>query len=158
MKKISREEQLEILRRRYEHRKTQGKSVILDELCEEYKFHRKHAVRLMNAVANAPGQPILHLGPEPRYESIAPVLETIWKAAEQPCGKRLVEALPLWVPFYQKRYETLTAKQRKLLGAISSASVQLSHNCERVMKGSVRQLCFLLPSFIDFRQFSLHFC
>lgn len=123
MKEISRGERLEILRKRYEHRKQPGKSVILDELCEEYKFHRKHAIRLMNAVAKEPGQPIIRLGPEPRYESIAPVLETIWKAAEQPCGKRLVEALPLWLPFYQKRSEPLTAKQRKLLGTISSASV-----------------------------------
>jgi hypothetical protein len=105
------------------HRNTEGKSLILDELCEEYKFHRKHAIRLMNAAAKEPAQPIIRLGPEPRYESIAAVLETIWKAAEQPCGKRLVEALPLWVPFYQKRYEPLSAKQRKLLGTISSASV-----------------------------------
>jgi hypothetical protein len=104
MKEISRKEQLENFQRRYVHRNTEGKSLILDELCEEYKFHRKHAIRLMNAVAKEPLQPIIRLGPEPRYESIAAVLETIWKAAEQPCGKRLVEALPLWVPFYQKRY------------------------------------------------------
>jgi hypothetical protein len=123
MKEISREEQLANLRRRYENRKSEGKSVILDELCEVFKFHRKHAIRLMNTVVNAPGHPIIRSGPEPRYESIGPVLETIWKAAEQPCGKRLVEALPLWVPFYQKRYEPLTPKQRKLLGTISSASV-----------------------------------
>lgn len=123
MKEISREEQLANLRRRYENRKSGGKSVILDELCEVFKFHRKHAIRLMNAGATAPGHPSIRSGPEPRYESIASVLETIWKAAEQPCGKRLVEALPLWVPCYQKRYEPLTAKQRQLLGTISSASV-----------------------------------
>jgi hypothetical protein len=68
-------------------------------------------------------QLLIRSGPEPQYESIGPVLERVWKADEQPCGKRLVEALPLWVPFYQKRYEALTAKQRQLLGTISSASV-----------------------------------
>jgi hypothetical protein len=123
MKEISREEQLENLRRRYEHRKSEGKSVILDELCEMYKFHRKHAIRLMNASQKVPSPPIIRSGPEPRYETIVPVLEEIWKAAEQPCGKRLVEALPLWLPFYQKRYEPLTSKQCKLLRSISSATV-----------------------------------
>jgi hypothetical protein len=77
----------------------------------------------MNASANPPGQRIIRAGPEPKYESIGPVVEAIWKAAEQPCGKRLVEALPLWIPFYQKRYEHLSVKQRQLLGSISPASV-----------------------------------
>jgi hypothetical protein len=123
MKEMSRAEQLEKLRWRYEHRKAEGKSVILDELCEDYGYHRKHAIRLMNAPAVLPGEPVVRCGPEPRYASICMVVETIWKAAEQPCGKRLVEALPLWVPFYQKRYERLTARQRQLLGSISAASL-----------------------------------
>ena len=38
---MSRAEQLEKLRWRYEHRKAEGKSVIMDELCEEYHYHRK---------------------------------------------------------------------------------------------------------------------
>ncbi len=123
MKEISRDEQLEKLRRRYEQRKAQGKSLILDELCEEHQYHRKHAIRLMNMPARVPGEPVIRLGPEPQFESIGPAVEMIWKAAEQPCGKRLVEVLPLWVPFYQKRYEALSAKQRKLLGTISAASL-----------------------------------
>ena len=123
MKELSREEQLEKLRRRYGHRNLAGKALILDELCAQYNYHRKHAIRLLNTPAAPPGQRIIRAGPEPRYESIGPVLQTIWQAAEQPCGKRLVEALPLWVPFYQKRYESLSAKQRQLLRAISPASV-----------------------------------
>jgi hypothetical protein len=137
MKEVSREEQLEKLRSRYAGRKDQGKSLILDELCEVFQFHRKHAIRLMNAPASSPGQAVIRLGPEPRYESIGPVVEKIWEAAEQPCGKRLVEALPLWVPFYQKRYESLTAKQRKLLQTISAASLDrlLAKNKARGLKG-----------------------
>ena len=123
MKELSRDEQLEKWRRRYHHRQCKGKAVILDELCEQYGYHRKHAIRLMNAPAPPPAERVVRSGPEPRYESIGPVLKVIWEAAEQPCGKRLVEALPLWVPFYQKRYEPLTARQRQLLAAISSASV-----------------------------------
>lgn len=122
MKEISREEQLEKLRRQYERRKPEGKTVILNELCEEHGYHRKHAIRLMNATAIAPEQRRNRCGPAPQYESIIDVLERIWKASEQPCGKRLVEALPLWMPFYEKHYEPLTAKQRKLLIAIGSAT------------------------------------
>ena len=138
MKDVSREEQLETLRRRYANRKAEGKSLILDELCADYDFHRKHAIRLMNTPATPPEQRIIRPGPEPRYESIASVVETIWKAAEQPCGKRLVEALPLWIPFYQKRYESLTAKQRKLLGMISPASTdRLLAKCKVANPGGI---------------------
>ncbi len=51
LKNISRAEQLERLRRRYEGRGPGGKSRILDELCEQYGYHRKHAIRLLNGVA-----------------------------------------------------------------------------------------------------------
>lgn len=123
MKKLSREEQLDQLRHRYVHRKTEGKARMLDELCEQYGYHRKHAIRLLNAPAPPPGPRPVRPGPEPRYAVIGPVIEAIWQAAEQPCGKRLVEALPLWLPSYQKHYEPLSAGQRQLLGAISPASV-----------------------------------
>ena len=109
MKELSREEQLKKVRSRYAGRKDRGKSLILNELCETFGFHRKHAIRLMNAPEGLPGDPVIRLGPEPRYESIVPVVEKIWESAEQPCGKRLVEALPLWIPFYQKRCEALCA-------------------------------------------------
>jgi hypothetical protein len=81
MKELSREEQLDKLRRRYAHRKPEGKARLLDELCEQYGYHRKHAIRLLNA------------------------------PAEPPCGKRWVEALPLWVPCSQKHSEPLSAHQ-----------------------------------------------
>ena len=51
LKTISREEQLEKLRRRYGSRGSEGKSRILDELCEQHGYHRKHAIRLLNGAA-----------------------------------------------------------------------------------------------------------
>jgi hypothetical protein len=123
MKELSRNEQLEKWRRSYRQRNPQGKSRILDELCEQHGYHRKHAIRLMNGPDEPAGPPGPRPGPEPRYEAIREVVAEIWKAAEQPCGKRLVEALPLWLPHYQKRREPLSARQRQLLAAISPASV-----------------------------------
>ena len=119
MKELSRHEQLAQWRKR----NPQGKARILDELCEQYGYHRKHAIRLMNEPDRPAGPASPRPGPEPRYEAVRLVVEEIWKASEQLCGKRLVEALPLWLPHYQKRYEPLSAKQRHLLAAISPASV-----------------------------------
>lgn len=123
MKTLSRDEQLQQWRKRYRQRNLQGKALILDTLCEQYGYHRKHAIRLMNEPAQASEPPGPRPGPEPRYEGIRVVVEEIWKASEQLCGKRLVEALPLWLPHYQRRYEPLSARQRQLLKAISPASV-----------------------------------
>ena len=121
MKELSRTEQLEKWRGIYKQRNPEGKTRILDELCEQYGYHRKHAIRLMNGAVE-PGPRNIRAGPEPRYEPIRLVLEAIWKASEQLCGKRLVEALPLWVPHFQTRYETLTRQQHRLLASISPAS------------------------------------
>jgi hypothetical protein len=122
MRELSRQEQLEQLRWRYERRKAQGKSRILDELCEQYYYHRKHAIGLMNGPRGSPQKRPPH-GPERRYQSIAAVLQSIWQAAEQPCGKRWVQVLPLWLPHYEKRYGALAPSPRRLVQAISAASV-----------------------------------
>src|ERR1035437_5673906 len=44
---LDREEQLQRLRERYARRNKQGKSRMLDELCEQYGYDRKHAVKLL---------------------------------------------------------------------------------------------------------------
>jgi len=120
LKNISREEQLERLRRRYQTRGVEGKRRLLDELCEQYGYHRKHAIRLLNDVARARKSPP---GPERQYEGIAELVERIWTAGEKPCGKRLVEMLPLWLPHYQRHYGKLLPCQRKLTGRVSAATL-----------------------------------
>ena len=120
MKNISRDQQLDNLRRRYAGRGSEGKSRILDELCEQYGYHRKHAIRLLNGSGVVRKSPP---GPQRQYEPIAEVVEKIWVAGEQPCGKRLVEMLPLWLPHYQRRYGKLLPRQRKLAEQVSPATL-----------------------------------
>lgn len=120
MKEMTREEQLEQMRRHYQQRGHQGKARILDELCELYSYHRKHAIRLMSKTPSPQRRP--PPGPQPRYEPIREVVQTIWSAGEQPCGKRLVPMLPLWLPHYQKRHGKLLPSQRKLVDQISAAT------------------------------------
>src|SRR5215472_251220 len=99
-RKLDRKEQLAVYRRRYQGRGLEGKGRLLDEFCEHYGYERKYAIKLLGrTVGPALGQRS-RPGPEPRYGPVLEVVERVWAAAEQLCGKRLVEALPLWVPHY----------------------------------------------------------
>ena len=110
------------LRARYERRGREGKTRLLDELCEDYGYERKYAIKLLgDTVPASSGR--RHPGPEPRYTPIEPVVRTIWLAAEQPCGKRLAPALPLWLRHYERHHGKLTARQRELLREVSPATL-----------------------------------
>lgn len=93
---------------------------MLDELCEQYGYHRKHAIRLLKG---SPGVRKSPPGPQRQYGGISEVVERIWAAGEQPCGKRLAQMLPLWLPHYQRRYGKLLPSQRKLSDKVSAATL-----------------------------------
>ena len=107
---------------RYEKRSREGKTRMLNELCEDHGYERKYAIKLLNGSLpkfNGGSRP----GPVPRYEVIEPIVRQIWLAAEQPCGKRLVPILRQWLPFYERRFGEVSSRQRKLVGKVSSASL-----------------------------------
>ena len=122
-RKIDRNEQLARLRRRYQGRGKEGKARLLDEFCEDYGYERKYAIKLLGASADAPDDKSSPPGPEPKYEPVSHVVTEIWKASEQLCGKRLVWALPLWLPHYERHYGKLLCKEKKLLEAVSAATL-----------------------------------
>ena len=77
------------LQGRYARRSREGKSRMLDELCEDHNYERKYAIKLLSGglpAASGRGPP----GPERLYAVIEPVVQHLWLAAAQPCGKRLV--------------------------------------------------------------------
>src|SRR5512147_1656543 len=95
MSQKGREEMLPRLRQRYMERGREGRSRMIDELCEQFGYSRKHAIKLLNARAGWGGDPAVAKGRPPVYGAeVVEVLLKIWQAAEQPCGKRLVELLP----------------------------------------------------------------
>lgn len=120
---LSRKEQLERLRARYQGRGKEGRTRLLDEFCEQYGYERKYAIKLLGQLASAARAKNPPPGPEPKYEAIHEVVVEVWKACEQLCGKRLVRALPLWLPHYERRYGRLLPRQRKLLGEVSAATL-----------------------------------
>jgi hypothetical protein len=122
-RKVDRREQLAVYRRRYEGRGAEGKSRLLDDFCEHYGYERKYAIKLLGGTVGPVRVKHSPPGPEPRYQPIVEVVEQVWAAAEQLCGKRLVRALPLWLPHYERRYGKLLPTQRKLIGQVSAATL-----------------------------------
>jgi hypothetical protein len=116
------EDLLPKLQARYAKRGREAKSRMLDELCEDYGYERKYAIKLLgNRLPKPSGRP--KPGPCPDYTAIEPVIKAIWLAAEQPCGKRLAPALKTWLPHYERHHEKLNAKQRRKLRSVSPATV-----------------------------------
>ena len=112
------------LSKRYRTSNKQEKGRILNELCEMSGFHKKHAIRLLNA-AKKKKKPRFNIGrpnlyPEKLY--LEP-LKRIWLLSDQPCGKRLKMALPLWLPHYGGAYETLEPSIYEGLLSMSSATI-----------------------------------
>ena len=57
------------LRQRYAGRGRQGKSLMIDELCEQFGYSRKHAIKLLNARSGWGGEPGGRRGRPPKYET-----------------------------------------------------------------------------------------
>ena len=82
---LDRTQQLERLRERYARRNKPGRSRMLDELCEQYGYDRKHAIKLLGDALPA-SKGTASPGPLPRYAAIREAEATIWEHAEQLCG------------------------------------------------------------------------
>jgi hypothetical protein len=116
------EDLLPRLQGRYQGRGREGRSAMIDELCADYGYERKYAIKMLGGTLPPPNgrkKP----GPPVQYSSVEPVVRTIWLAAEQPCGKRLKPALSLWLPHYERHHGRLRGRQRALLGQISAATL-----------------------------------
>ena len=108
MGKLSMELYLKKLSKRYKASTKSEKSLILKELCETSGYHKKHAIRLLNAKAIKKSQKKKQGRPKiyPDKAFLEP-LKRIWFICDQLCGKRLKMALPLWLPFYADEYGPL---------------------------------------------------
>lgn len=97
------------LQERYSKAKKSEKSVILTEFCDTSGYHKKHAIRLLNKKPTRRKKAKKKQGRPPLYnpERCLKPLKDIWLACDQPCGKRLKEAIPCWLPHYAKAYSEL---------------------------------------------------
>ena len=56
-------------------------------------------------------------------KEVVAVIKPIWLSSVQPCGKRLKELLPLWLPHFERREGALSKALRCSVLAASAATV-----------------------------------
>lgn len=123
MGKKEKQAYLKAIKWRYKKAGRADKGKILDEFCAVCGYARKYALRLLNQSGHQvptakPGRPSRYA----REEIIAP-LRAIWLATDQMASKRLVSALPLWLPYYEAAQGMLDSEIRKTLLSISPATI-----------------------------------
>lgn len=124
MSEKSREEVLKLMRVRYAGRGRPGRSKLIDEFCELSGYERKYAIKLLRGQRRIVGKQARKAGSKPKYgDPERAVLKEIWLAAEQPCGKRLKAALPLWLPHYEAERGEIDERLRERLLALSAATM-----------------------------------
>jgi hypothetical protein len=109
------------------------KTRLIDEVCEVCGYERKYAIKLLNGALKASGgkrgRKSLYGDPE-----LLKALKTIWLRSNLLCGKRLKQALPLWVRPYEKHFGSLSPDCREKLLKISPAGI------DRLLKPCKAQL------------------
>jgi len=125
MSQLTRKEVLAKLQKHYQRAGAEYKTKLITQAVELFGYHRKAAIR---ALGRRPGQepraPFI-LGRPKEYdpEKLLAVLKAIWLAALQPCGKRLVAALPNWVAAYEQDQRRLDGDLRRSLLKASAATL-----------------------------------
>lgn len=99
------------------------KKQILDHFCEVHNYHRKSATRLLNQLPSDNPRQKPGKAKEYKPEILLTPLKQLWLATDQMCGKRLKEALPLWLAHYSKHYPELSEAIHKQLLMMSPATI-----------------------------------
>jgi hypothetical protein len=122
--------------KRYRKATRVDKGKILDEFCAICHYQRKYAIRKLNQSPTKrnkrkPGRRTVYQHPE-----ILSVIKAIWFATVQMCGKRLVAAIPLWLPHYESFYQPLAPHiKQKVLSASAATLDRLLHPLKAHYKG-----------------------
>ena len=133
----SKKEVLAVMRLRYGGRGRKGRSRLLDEFCELYGCERKYAIKLLRGQRRCEGKKKRRSGAKPKYGSgERAILKAIWLGSEQPCGKRLKEAIALWLPDYEREHGRVDEQVRQKLLKISAATIDRLLKPCRVSLGS----------------------
>lgn len=115
---------LQTMRWRYHRSNRAQKKRILDNFCETHGYHRKAAARLLREFP-IPDKKSQRPGKKKTYDPtvLLEPLKRIWLATDQMCGKRLKQALPLWLPHYHKHHEQPLDEISTQLLAMSAATI-----------------------------------
>jgi hypothetical protein len=125
----SKKEYLVRIRERYRTASKEEKALLLDEVCLNCDYNRKYAIRVLNNKQEKSNNPKKR-GPKKRYDhpDILKVISFIWHKTNLPCSKRLVEILPLWLPYYPHQ---ISDEARKKVLNISPATIDRLMRADR---------------------------
>jgi hypothetical protein len=119
---------------RYHQATRAEKKRILDEFCEIYRCHRKHAIRVLNGPIPSPQRP-KRRGRRTYKDDVLSILQAVWEAAGYPWSIRLKALLRIWLPWIRPRFRLTPAQESQLL-RISPAQIdrRLAHVKRRLRK------------------------
>lgn len=122
MSQTSKRELLAAVRPRYTLGNRTAKHRVLDELIAATGYHRKYAIQLLNHPSKR--RPRKHRAGVAKYTGpVISALETVWRAANCICGKRLVPVLAAFVAALERHGELkLDPPTRALLLTLSAAT------------------------------------
>jgi hypothetical protein len=100
----ARRELIEAVGVRYRSANSRDRTRILDEFVHVTGFHRKHAIRVLNADVARPAPKSLATKRRPRLydEGVRQAVILLWEASDRICGKRLRPLIPILVPALEK--------------------------------------------------------
>ncbi len=110
----SKREYVQAIYQRYRRATRPEKHRILDEFCKVTRYHRKHAIRVLNGPAPGAARPARRRRVTYGPATIA-ALRTIWTAAGYPWSLRLQAVLPVWLPWARQRLRLRPAVEQQLL-------------------------------------------
>ena len=137
MSSKSRREVLASAREKYLQRGKAGRGRLLDEICLLCGYERKYAMKVLAGNRPISGEEGKQRGgSKPRYGKMEKkVLQVIWLAADQPCGKRLKPTVRLWLPYYERRDGKMGLALRKRILKASAATIDRLLASSRVRYG-----------------------
>jgi hypothetical protein len=123
----TRQETLARLRHFYKSAGPKHKSKLIQDAIDLLGYHRKAAIRALNASSSpkpTPRAPAF-IGRPREFcpEKLLPVLKPIWFAALQPCGRRLHALLPEWLPAFEADHRRIDPDLRHLALAASARTL-----------------------------------
>lgn len=113
----------EAIRKRYKQSSREAKGGILNEFCKVCGYQRKYAIRklgqsLKTTSRRNPGRVSVY-----NQMAVIEVIRAIWLATDQMCGKRLVAAIPEWLPHYEQIHQALEPDLRRHVLCASAATL-----------------------------------
>lgn len=95
-----------------------AKTKLLNEFVTVTGWDRKHANKVILGLKRKTGSKGQRGAPKQYEQVTVEALKKCWLVMDQPCGKRMKDALPLWTP-----HLNIATKNRQQLEAISAASI-----------------------------------